>query len=221
MKNFFLSIVLLTTFLCFFDNKIFAQTPDKNLLDIPIREISITEKDLPSTLMWISERYGVPIGFEFSNFENTTIININLNLKNTKVASVLNLLVQQNPNYTWEINDGVINFVPTKARNEAVKKLLLTKISKFSSEKVSDKYSLKSRLAELPEVKSLFSNPFTFKVSDSITVNERFSGNVLNTLENVQFRSILNQIIKVSESKFWMIKAIGSEEYNSLIILDF
>lgn len=215
-------VILLHTFFLLGIN-CFSQSLASNALDVSIKDISIKGRDLGATLEAISIKYNVPIGFECSDSELTQNTKINLVVKNTSLRNVLDLLVQQNSNYIWDVNDEVINFVPLKAKSAFVKKLLQTKIALFNPRKNSNKEEVKAYLAQLPEVKELFKkvNPFTFSVVESNSSKKKLSDDALNSRTNINFRSILNEIVKNSDDKFWTIRGINVDKDDDLVIIIF
>lgn len=206
----YFSIILLILVI-FVNINTLGQTVNNNILGKSIEEISINDKNLTSVLVEISDRYNIPIGFEYSDYEHTEKIRISLSEQNTTVKDVLNLLITQNSNYNWEISDGVINFIPTKARRESLKRLLTTEIS-ITFNKNLTKYELKSFLAELPEIKKISDSPFNFKIHSGNVSDQLLSDETLKTAKNIQFKSFLNRIVNGKDSNFWFISEIGDQD---------
>lgn len=200
-----------------------CQSAFTDMSKIEIHKLHISDRDISATLSLISEKYSLPIGFEYSESETTSNIRINLHIEKASLKEVLDIIAHQNPGYAWEVNDEVINFVPLKARNDVVKRLLQTRVAYFNPNKDSDKIVLKRYLAELPEVRDLFpkANPFMFNVSESHMSNKKLPDIVLRPIKNVEFRTILNEIVKGNDSKFWEIRGFDSRSQDYLILLSF
>jgi len=64
----------------------------------------------------LSVEKNIPIGIEFrANEKNEPKLDIDVT--KTPLVEVLNLIVQQEPGYVWEVRDDVINFSPVQDRD--------------------------------------------------------------------------------------------------------
>jgi hypothetical protein len=73
----------------------------------------------------LSVEKNIPIGIEFrANEKNEPKLDIDV--PKTPLVEVLNLIVQQEPGYVWEVRDDVINFSPVQDRNPFFATLLKT-----------------------------------------------------------------------------------------------
>jgi hypothetical protein len=157
------------------------------------------------TLNQLSEK-GIPIGIEFSATEKNER-KLNIDVENTPLLEVLNLIVQQEPAYVWEFRDGVINFTPVQNRDVFFEKLLNTPIHNFKSPKGNNKFSIKEALTNLPEIKQLIEA--NGAEADTLGYPHRpsiYANDVDLSDTNISFRSLLNKIIRESEHNGWVLQ---------------
>lgn len=181
------------------------------MLDKPI-ELHLRKATLMLVVGWLSVEENIPIGIEFSGVEKNEP-KFNIDVKKAPLVEVLNLIVQQEPAYMWELRDGVINFTPVQNRDDFFEKLLNTSIRSFVSPKGNNKFAIREALYNLPEVKGLISesgveaDEFTYPHKPSIYANDADLSD-----RNTNFRSLLNKIIRESEHNSWMLKWVDRKQ---------
>src|SRR5215211_448527 len=84
-------------------------------LDDPV-ELHVRQATLMFVLDKLSVERNIPVGIEFSSTEKNEP-KLEINVKNAPLVDVLNLIIQQEPTYIWELRNGVINFIPVKDRD--------------------------------------------------------------------------------------------------------
>ena len=72
----------------------------------------------------------VPIGFVPTSPEKF-VYHVNIAVSDAKLREVLDMLVRQEPDYTWEVRDGVVNIMPAGRRDQVIENLLSTAVSSF------------------------------------------------------------------------------------------
>lgn len=181
------------------------QQPQVLTLDKPI-DLRLHKATLMLVLGMLSVEKNIPIGIEFSaNEKNESKLNIDV--KKMPLVEVLNLIVQQEPRYVWELRDGVINFTPVQDREPFFEKLLNTPVSSFIAPKDNDKFVIRDALLSLPEIKELIRSDglevetLGYPHKRSISVN-----NTDLSDKYTNFRSLLNKIIRESEHNTWILK---------------
>ena len=194
---------------------------NSDLLDKQVKEFYITADNIHLILLKISNELNVPIGFEKSFkddlLEDSTII---IEIKNGTLKDVLDAVIKQKNIYEWKLKDNVINVSPIIGyRDSVIQQILETTVEKFSITKGTSRYNVRSDLGILPQISEiLVDNDITFKNQafgsrDISVLGKNFS----LELENISFESILNKIIKESETKYWIINRFG-ENKNFLLI---
>ena len=187
-----------------------AQQPQVLTLDRPI-DLRLNKATLMLVLGMLSVEKNIPIGIEFTvNEKNEPKLNIDVS--KAPLVDVLNLIVQQEPAYVWELREGVINFTPVKDRDPFFEKLLNTPIRIFVSPKGNDKFAIREALYNLPEVRELIvangveADRFTYPHKPSIYANDV---DLSDSRTNV--RSLLNKIIRESEHNSWTLQWVDKK----------
>ena len=183
-----------------------AQQPVHTLtLDRPI-ELHMRQATLMLVLGVLSVERNIPIGIEFSSNEKNEP-KLEIDVKNAPLVEVLNLIVQQEPTYVWELRDCVINFTPVKDRDPFFEKLLNTPVRRFVSPKGNNKFAIRDALLDLPEVSKLIAangveaDRFGYPHKPSIYANDADLSD-----QSTDFRSLLNKIIRESEHNSWILQ---------------
>ena len=122
------------------------------------------------------------------------------------------MIVQQEPDYRWEARDGVINFIPTKSRDNFVENFLSTPVQRFDPPKLPGPSRIRDAITDLPEVQNLLkangispSHYGYFERYPSLYTNDKVDLRISET--NV--RGILNKVVRESEHKMWIVSRSG------------
>jgi len=75
-----------------------------------------------------------------------------LDFREAPLHEVLDAIVERMKNYTWSIQEGVVNIFPTRGRDPLLEELLGVKISVFRLGSSEQMRSVRTCLARLPEV---------------------------------------------------------------------
>ena len=115
---------------------------------------------------------------------------------------ILNAIVQADPQYTWQLDNGVINILPTAGEPE----LLKIRVKKFRVVNATSVTLAYSKLMSLPEVRQAIVN---LGLSDSF---ERLQGPPATAddkkgfsirCKNVTLREALNAIVRADRKAVW------------------
>jgi hypothetical protein len=184
----------------------FGQTPEDDLTSKPI-EVHLKNATLIYVLSKISMEHRVPMGLEYSTTDKKEP-KLNIDVKNGTLRDVLDSIVEQEPIYRWEVRDGVINFTPIQARERFFEKLLDTRISQFVPKKGISKFELRNTLVDLPEVKTFLEaeNITVIKLGDYVYHPSIYSNDEVDlSIFNTDVRGVLNNIVRESEHKLWVL----------------
>jgi len=136
---------------------------------------------------------------------------ITVDSDNAVLEDVMNTIVRQMKNYTWVINNGVINIFPKRARDDRFEKLLEMKVLNFTVQKGQPVSAITTEIMALPEFKKfLLENNLHFSGlrggSDTLVRAQygRFLENDIR-LSNVTFRQLLNEATKIKRGG-WILK---------------
>lgn len=137
-----------------------------------------------------------------------------IKIKSGTLKEILDSLFSQDLQYNWELRDGVINIFPVESRDEFLKKLLDTKIGKFSHEKGINKFQVRDAILKLPEAKQLLKEEKVellrrdYPNSHYLYPDNEIDANISDT----DVRSVLNKIVRDSPHKIWVIERIGDNK---------
>jgi hypothetical protein len=181
----------------------FAQ---QNRVHNPERLITLhlTKATIVSVATTLAVDQNVPVGLQLTSSGNNEA-NIDIEVKDARLADVLNMIVKQTGSYAWEYRDGVINLYPTRDVDPFFARLLDTKIERFKPES-NDKFVIRDAVLDSAEVKKLMAaenvtaDRFGYTYRPSVYAN-----NADLSAENIDVRSLLNKIIRESEHNFYLL----------------
>lgn len=130
---------------------------------------------------------------------------ISVDYRDTRLEEVLNDVVGQMRNYSWEIDDEVVNVFPVRDRNPLYEKLMEVNISKFSSPEGLTIEWLPELLRKLPEFRT-FREDYDLKYD--LTQYTSFRRRELPEMSftGLTFRHLLNSIVRVKRGA-WIVRA--------------
>jgi hypothetical protein len=188
----------------------FGHSPEKDLLEQPVRMLNVNAENIFSALSEIVSKCKVPIGFE-SALEGNENLEVHINIRKGSLRDVLDAIVEQDYRYEWKLTDGVINIYPKVRRDDFLRDLLNTQVHQFNIMKGTSRFSIRVGITDLPEIKAKLEDK---KISRDIAAwtnadyVEASPGFILS-MSDATVREILNQIIKTSEAKFWALRRTG------------
>lgn len=202
----------LFVFLCLSVGNSIGQTSSDAGLQMRVSEFTSEGRDLAATLAFLARTYRVPIGFECSETEVGSAIRVKSNIKDAPLDYVVESIVRQNQDYSWEFRGGVIYVFPARSRNERVRRILMTKIKLYAPMQGISRSDLKAYLAQLPELEHFFRNkPFGVSVDAEPFVDTPLPADSLRPLFDVDLRTVLNEIAKSTEQKFWYVQNLNDD----------
>lgn len=206
-----LRVVGLLGALILIGNPAFSQTAQYDLIKQKVK-LHLNQGTLLQALSILSVEQRIPIGFEPA-LDHKAAYRLNLDAENVTLQEVLDIIVQQEPSYRWEVKDGVINLIPLKSRDDFVEKLLNTPIQRFDPPKVLGPSQIRDAIVDLPEVAGLLKvNGITashygyFYRHPSVYTN----ANVDLKTSQTDVRGVLNKVVRESEHKMWIISRSGA-----------
>ena len=153
--------------------------------------------------------HGVPIGIESSLFDKNDF-DLTINVDNAKLKDVLDMIVQQQPDYRWEERDGVINLMPVKSRDEFVEELLNTQIHYFAPQKGLDQFGIRDAIIDLPEVQRLLKAKGVKALRIAYYYHPRpYPDDLDLSMSETDVRGVLNKVVRETEYKTWGVTRSG------------
>jgi hypothetical protein len=156
--------------------------------------------------------YRVPIGIELSAVHHDEA-KLNIDIKHTQLRDALNLITQQDPTYHWEVNNGVINFLPAHSRNPLLKQLAEMPVHRFSLAIGNTKTEILESLAQLSEVRTLLAanNTSISSLSSAHAPKVNWKKEIELSISDTDVKGILNKLVRDSDSKLWVMRRVGAD----------
>jgi len=196
---------------------------NQDLLRRPINNLDLEAANIGLLLDSFSAQTKVPTGLELSSDDDLSIPKrIRLEIKHGTLRDVLDSVVKQNPLYEWKIEDEVVNIFPKSANRDALlKEVLETKLDKFSIDRGMTRFSFRQALTTTQALKSVL---LQHKV---VPINETFMSRDFDplgrnyTLEasNLSISTLLNQVVRDSQTKSWIVLRYGEKKQYLVINL--
>ena len=193
------------------------------LVDGPVVEVNIQESNIHLVLLKFANQYKLPIGLEVAADDDLLKgRNLSVRVKSGTVKDVLDAVASQCHDYTWELKDDVINVFPKRPnRDPLLENILAVRVKAFAIEEGTARIEFTKAVASSHEVSSLLeANGLKveyeiFSKYDIGSLGRRFSVNV----SDVTVKSLLNQVIKRSETKYWLLNRYGENRQYLLLKL--
>lgn len=207
-------IVLVGTYA--FTLRSFAQDKRREILYLPVRNVHLRAANIGLILSRLSDQHNIPIGFEVATDDDLSITrSITIDIKEGTVEEVLNAIVNQNQIYVWEIRDDVVNVFPRERnRDGLLKEILETRLERISIDKHTSRFNLRQKLCESAAVTKILSHHNV--IPDNETFTSRDFGKVGRDFsfvaENISVVTIMNNVIRSSQTKYWIIMRYGDKK---------
>jgi hypothetical protein len=191
----------------------FGQSKNDELRRLPVKNLQLQGENIGLILSRFSVQNNIPIGLEVSLDDDLSITKtIAIDIKDGTVEEVLNSIVHQNPLYSWEVRDKVVNVFPRESSRDLVlKEVLETKLDKITVDKETRRFNLRESLCKNPAVMNVLN------VHHVIPANESFGSRDFGRLgrdfsfaaSNISLATVLNHVIRESQTKYWVILRYG------------
>jgi len=159
---------------------------------------------------------GIPIGIEESVSSDASRYDRIVRVENGTLREILDSLVKQEKEYSWEIRNGAINIYPAQARDGVLKSFLETRVTSFILGKGEGRVAISQRIKNLGSIRS-FLDSRTLVLSISTLPDVLLDNTTGMHAEETDLRGVLNEIIKTRpESKRWLIKRLENGEIHLL-----
>ena len=193
------------------------------LVDKPVVEVNIQESNIHLTLSTLANQYKLPIGLEVAADDDLLKErNLSVRVKAGTVKDVLDAVATQCPDYTWELKDDVINVFPKRPnRDPLLENILAVRLKAFAIQEGTARIEFTKAVVNSHELSSLLeANGLSveyeiFSKHDISALGRRFSVNA----SDVTVKSLLNQVIKRSETKYWLLNRYGENRQYLLLKL--
>lgn len=186
--------------------------------------ISITVTRWPAERLFSSLSKQIPIGFELIKFEESESL-ITLSLEKVELKVVLDNIIEQMPNYSWSLEDGIIIVRPRALRSA----LLEFRISELKFENAAyrdlgPKILGSSVIANEVEKEGLvFGWPALDEPgSMSSRIEERNGRKTSFTgiFSNGTLREMLNKMLRDGNAQYWLFKIENTNKRNVSLVIE-
>lgn len=195
----------------------------KSAADIAVTDLRIEGTNINKLLAKIAYKYDVPISLEVATNEDLLKSNsLIVQLKKGTLADVFDSIVKQKPSYRWEASDRTIKVFPTSEYCDPLLQTLLEiKIAHVIVRKSTVKLNFRESLTHSSELKILLGSYGVRPLNEGFSPAdfETFGGDFSLDLENMSVRSILDNIIQTTRTKYWFIKR--DEENKEFFLINF
>jgi hypothetical protein len=199
-----------------FSIEAFAQGKREDLSRLPIRNFQMEADNIGLILSRFSDQYNIPIGFEVATDDDLSITNtITIDIKDGTVQGILTSIVNQNPVYTWEVKDDVVNVFPRERnRDVLLKDVLETRLERISIDTQTTRFTLRQALCENVAVKKLLSLYSVRPANETFTSRDfgKVGRDFAFVGTNVSVATVLNHVIRNSPTKYWIIMRYGNKK---------
>lgn len=191
--------------------------PPGDPLDRRVRDVHVEAVHALTALSQIAYEYDIPIGVEAASRGQWRAIKIDL--QDGTLREVLDAVAAQDPRYGWKVEGGVVNFTPRSDRDDLSADVLGTTVNHIFIEKGTSRASIKDKLLELPAVKAKLE-----KAGASSGLTGLFGRDYVGVgadftlrMSNATVREVLNQLIRTSEARYWVVNRYG-DNYENFVL---
>lgn len=190
-----------------------AQTvaQSKSNLTEQLVELHVNKGTFLEALSKLTVESRVPIGF-VPKLGHKDLYNLTVDVNKATLRMVLDTIIQQQPDYRWEVRDDVINILPTEASDDFIQTFLSTPVQTFHPPTIPSSPRLRDAVIKLPEVQALLKT--TGITAERYGYVERYPSlytkpNVDLNISGTDVRGVLNKIVRDSEHKMWIVSREG------------
>lgn len=196
-----------------------AKAQEPEFLKQQLPEVKVKEGNITISLNSLASKFNIPLGEEPTFSHEESAIDADTHefvLKSKTLKEVLNLIVAVNPDYTWKINNQVINFVPIDPQESY--SFLNVQLPEFKEENLTIE-DLKWKIMANPSVsESLKAQGIDVKEWAFSPGGESLEQKISLDLKNVTVRDIFNEMVKRTNRKHWTIGRWGDQrQYISIM----
>lgn len=186
-----------------------GRTQNSDLKNLRLEDVRISAQSTERVFSQLSILHGVPVGLEISP-NDTEFHSYSIDFKGGALPELMAEIIAQNKLYNWQITEGVVYVYPIdQNRDNQLKELVETNVSRFKIKKGTSSWSLVNALISVPEIqKVLTTNTLVYRPrSFSGGYIPQLGRNFTRDVSNQTLSSILNTVVKESPTaKFWVIK---------------
>lgn len=205
-----------------------GQSGNEGLLTKRLQAVKVDDASLHLALSEVASKYRIPIGLETS-LDRSEIKEDRSEIKEGRVVvdmsegtveDLLNAIIEAAPGYQWRVVNGVVNVTPKQECDPLLENILATPISALLIKQGASRLSVRTALTDLPEVKARLETANLRPLNLALTSTDFRDLGLSFSLEmkGATVREILNQIIRTSDVKYWLVSRFGKS--NEFLIIN-
>jgi hypothetical protein len=187
----------------------FAATQDGKLAAKRLQNVHLQGQSLGQLLSDLSLRYDVPVGLEVA-LSKDELTDYRIDFNDGTLAELLKQLVVSRPEYSYEIQDDVVNFFPKENhRDPILAQLLTTHLSSFSVKAGTSCWNLEQDLMATSEIRRVIeaNGIKTGKLNFTGAYIPQLGEHFVLKVSDLPLRSVLNKIVRESpNARNWIIQ---------------
>jgi len=204
-----------------FARDITIEVKEGDLAQLPLENVLLEEESIAQLLARFSFDYNIPVGLEVARGGDQRGF-YRIDFKKGTLSDFLTQFVTEHKEYSWRIENGVINVFPKEDhRDPILRELLETKIRSFSVPEKTTTMTFGTNLLSTPEIERIVKlYGITYYTGDIggfyfQQLGQRYSLHA----SNMQFKSILDKVLKESPvAQNWIISYDSSAQKLSLTV---
>lgn len=185
-------------------------------LSIRVENLELEADNIHLLLLKLSNEKRIPIGLEVSSEDDLSQTRtIRVRIKQGTLADVLNSIVEQNPLYTWRVQDDVVNVIPLEPnRDQLLRSVLEKRLEKFSIARGTSRLTLRQTLSKTREIRAILNqggvvpNNQSFMSRDVSPLGRQYGLEATN----ISVSELLNRVIRESQTKYWIVMREGEKK---------
>ena len=189
---------------------------NQGLVDRSIDSLDLKASNIHLMLSSLSAATKIPIGLEVSPKDDLLIDrDMKLHIQKGTIRTALDSVVRQNPFYTWKIQNGVVNVLPTEPnRDHLMRAVLETKLERVAILRGMTRFAFRQTITAMSEVSSVLTKENvhpenqSFMSRDFHPLGRGFSLEI----SNVSVSELLNRVIRDSQTKYWIVVRQGERK---------
>jgi hypothetical protein len=124
---------------------------------------------------------------------------ISVDFEDRRLEEVIDAVVEEMRNYSWELKDGVINIFPSKGRIPLFRSLLEIEVKKFDMATDPRVVEFKKEIAKLPEIQEFIEQNNLDISTHRSGLTQHLFRRVLGefSFSHIQLRDLLNKVAKI------------------------
>jgi len=191
-----------------------VETANQGLIDTQIDSLDIRASNIHLMLSRLSAATKIPVGLEVSPNDDLLVNrDMKLQIQKGTLRTALDSIIKENPLYTWKLQDGVVNVLPTDPnRDHLIRAVLETKLESLTIKRGMSRFALRQTVTAMSEVQSVLAKENVHPENQSFMSRDfdPLGRNFSLQVSNASVTEVLNRVIRDSQTNYWVVVRQGS-----------